>query len=150
MQIGVDTLKKDDWKLHKWLIQEGVNPSNLAKAIRNDDIEKLQEISSQANFDFNQIIEPSLYEWCSFINKENVSLIDSAAFFGTIKCFRFLLLNCSNVKTTFKYAVAGGNHEIIHLCKQNQTTFEGSYEASIEYHIVMTLWKQNCWSQKFD
>ena len=55
-------LKKDDWEIHKRLVQEGVNPSNIAKSIRNDGIEKLQEISSQANFDFNQCIEPSLYE----------------------------------------------------------------------------------------
>ena len=58
----LEELKKDDWRLHKQFIQKGVNPSNIAKAIRNDDIENLQEISSHTNFDFNQIIEPSLYE----------------------------------------------------------------------------------------
>ena len=41
----------------------------IAKAIRNDEVEKLQEISSQSNFDFNQTIPPSLYEICSFVNK---------------------------------------------------------------------------------
>ena len=86
------------------------------------------------NFDFNQCIEPSLYERCSFINKNNVSLINYAAFFGSIKCFRFLLLHGSNIKSTFKYAVVGGNPEIIHHCEQNEATFEGSYEAAIEFH----------------
>ena len=130
----IEFLKKDDWELHKRLIQEGFNPSNIASAIRNDDVEKLQETSSQANFDFNQTIKSSLYERCSFINKGNVSLIDYAAFFGSIKCFRFLFLNGSTIKTTFKYAIAGGNHEIIHQCEQNQPIFEGSYESAIEFH----------------
>ena len=131
---NIEALKKDDWNLHRQLIQEGVNPSNIAKAIRNDDVEKLQEISSQADFNFNQIIEPSLYERCSFINKPNVSLIDYAAFFGSIKCFRFLLLNETKLNNTGKYAIAGGNLEIIHLCEQNNSLFEGLCEAAIEFH----------------
>ena len=39
------------------------------------------------------MIEPSLYERISFVNEENVSLIDYATFFGLIKCFKFLLFN---------------------------------------------------------
>ena len=67
------------------LVREGVNLSNIAKEIRSDDVEKLQEILSQNNFDFNQNIEPSLYERVSFVNKRNVSLIDYATFLGFIK-----------------------------------------------------------------
>ena len=131
---NIEELEKDDWKLHKKFVQEGVNPFGIVKAIRNDDVEKLQEISSQPNFDFNQTIEPSLYEKCSFTNKINVTLIDCSAFFGSINCFKFLLLNGSNLKNTGKFAAASGNPEIIHLCEQNYSTFEGSYEASIEFH----------------
>ena len=131
---NIEELSKNDWELHKQLVREGVNPSNIAKAIRIDDVEKLQEISSQNNFDFNQKIEPSLYERFSFVNEENVSLIDYAAFFGSIKCFKFLLLNGSNLTNSGKFAVAGGNIEIINLCEQNQSSFKGSFEAGIEFH----------------
>ena len=131
---NVEELQKENWKLHKKYVSEGVNPSNIAKVIRNDEVERLQEMSSQANFDFNQIIPPSLYERCSFVNNENVSLIDYSAFFGSIKCFQFLLLNGSKLENTFQYAVAGGNHEIIHLCEQNHLSFEGIYEVLIEFH----------------
>ena len=55
-------LSKNDWELHKRLACEGVNLSNNAKAIRSDNVKKIQEISSQNNFDFNQTIKPSLYE----------------------------------------------------------------------------------------
>ena len=132
--INYKELSKNDLELHKRLVHEGVNPSNIVKAIRRDDVEKLQEISSQNKFDFNQTIEPSLYERFSFVNKRNVSLIDYAAFFGSIKCFKFLLLNGSDLKNSGKFAVAGGNLEIIKLCEQNHSSFEGSCEAAIEFH----------------
>ena len=42
------------------------------------------------------------------------------AFFGSIKCFNFLLLNESKLENTFKYAISGGDLEIIHLCEQKR------------------------------
>ena len=102
--------------------------------IRRDDFEKLQEISSQGKFDFNQKIAPSLYERFSFINKENVSIIDYAAFFGSIKCFKFLLKNGSNIMNSYKYAVAGGNKEIIKICEQKYAAFNGVCAAAVRFH----------------
>ncbi|KAH0795487.1 cask-interacting protein (caskin) 1,2 [Histomonas meleagridis] len=130
-----EELSKNDWELHKKLIEEGVNPSEIAKVIRNDDNEKLQEMASQQNFNINQIIDPSLYERYSYVNKWNVSLIDYAAFFGsTIKCFRYLMLNGAKMENTGRFAVASGSEEIIHLCEQNHSTFKGAYEAAIRFH----------------
>ena len=101
------------------------------QAIRSGNVKGLQEISSQNNFDFNQMIEPSLYEKFSFINKTNVSLIDYPAFFGSIKCFKYLLLYKLNLKKLGKFAVARRNTEIIKLYKQNNLSFEGSCESEI-------------------
>ena len=130
----LEELSKEDWKLHIQYLKEGINPLEIVKILRNDDLEKLQEISTQNNFDFNQKIKPSLYERYSFINKENVSLIDYCAFFGSIQCFKYLLLNGANVKNTLKYAIAGGNLEIIHLCEQNNSLFKEVFETAIEFH----------------
>ena len=33
-----------------------------------------------------------------------------------------------------KFAVAGGNIEIIKLCEQNHSSFEGACEAAIQFH----------------
>ena len=41
--------------------------------------------------------------------KKDVSPIDYAAFFGSIKCFKFLLLNGSDLSNTGKFAVSGRN-----------------------------------------
>ena len=73
-------LSNDNWKLHRKLVSEGVNPVEVAKAIRNDDVISIQQISTSYDFDFNQKIIPSLYERFSFINQINVSLIDYAHF----------------------------------------------------------------------
>ena len=131
---NIDVLEKDNWEFHKRYAREGVNPLEIAKIIRNDDVEKLQELSSQTSFNFQQTIEPSLYERYSFINKENISLIDYAAFFGSVKCFKFLIVNGSSIKNTGVFAVAGGNLEIFYICVQNHSSFDRSYETAIEYH----------------
>ena len=75
------------------MVREGVNPSDIANVIRSDDVGKLQEMSSQNDFDFIQSIEPSFYERFLFVNQKIVSLIDYAAFFGSIKCFKFRIFN---------------------------------------------------------
>ena len=115
-------------------IYDKKNSKKIFKILRNDNLEKLQEISTQNNFNFNQKIEPSLYERYSFINNYNVSLIDYCAFFGSINCFKYLLLNGASVQNTLKYAIAGGNLEIIHLCEQNNTLFEDALETAIQFH----------------
>ena len=43
-------------------------------------------------------------------------------------------MNKCELNNTMKYAVAGDNLEIIHLCEQNHQSIEGSLEAAIEFH----------------
>ena len=38
---NLNELTNDDFKLHKKYVHEGVNPNEIAKAIRSDNIEKL-------------------------------------------------------------------------------------------------------------
>ena len=38
------------------------------------------------------------------------------------------------MSTTLKYVVSDSNLEIIHHFEPNQKTFEGSYDAAIEFH----------------
>lgn len=46
----------------------------------------------------------------------NTRFIDAASFYGSIKCFRYLLLNGSSIdKNLMDFAISGGNTEIIRL-----------------------------------
>ena len=92
-------------------------------------------MSSQNNFDFNHVIAPSLYERFSFDNKRNAFLFDYVAFFGSLKCFKLLLLNGSYLKNSGKFAVAGGNIEIIKLFEQNYSSFGEACESAIQFHL---------------
>lgn len=42
------------------MVREGVNPSDIAKAIRSDNIEKLQEISSQKTLIISEKLSHSI------------------------------------------------------------------------------------------
>lgn len=96
----VDLIIKDD-QLNKFLqiylpdkiedykkMRESNQPDNeVAKAIVNDDIDNLQKIMSN---------HPSLKNIISydlFLENEKISFINYVASNGSIKCFKFLLLN---------------------------------------------------------
>ena len=47
-----------------------------------------------------------------------ISLIDFCCLFGSLKCFKYLLLNkCEITENTLNYSIAGGNQEIINILK---------------------------------
>ena len=84
-----------------------------------------------AYFDLSDNISNNQY-------KESINfsdLIDHAAFYGSLKCFKYLLLNSKDQSQQLaKYAVAGGNTEIIHICEQNKKKFLGTLKVAIYYH----------------
>lgn len=93
---NIDELKKNDWEIHKKLVAKGVNNYDIAIAIQNDDKDRLQQIVAQPNYSNVQLckakIPCSAYERCTFIT-ESPTLIQYAAFFGSIECFKFLIMN---------------------------------------------------------
>ena len=72
----------------------------------------------------------------------SISLIDFCCFFGSLKCFKYLLLNkCEITETTLKFSIAGGNQEIINILKENGHSFEKCLETSVKYHrYELTNW----------
>lgn len=110
------------------LRSKGENPNPIALSIRNDNVEQLQTLLSQTNTPFNQKVKYSLFERFIFINEEKIdlapTLIEYAAFFGSIETFKFLYQNVDTFPEKItEYAVAGGNYEIIHLCEQLKANF---------------------------
>ena len=62
--------------------------------------------------------------------------------FGSLKCFKYLLLNkCEITKETLKYSIAGGNQEIINILKEKEFQFEECLFTSVKYHrYELTNW----------
>lgn len=105
---------------------KGENPDAVALSIRHDDIERLQQLLYQTNTPVDKKIEHSIFERFIFINDDySPSLIEYAAFFGSIECFKFLYQKLESFPQNLsQFAVAGGNYEIIHLCEQEKIQFD--------------------------
>ncbi|KAH0793100.1 cask-interacting protein (caskin) 1,2 [Histomonas meleagridis] len=136
-------VSKNDWELHKQLIEEGKNPSEILEIIRNDDIERLKTIYKEEGEDLYEILDqirPSLYERCSYINNEYTTLIDFCAFYGSVQCFKFCLEIDGLSADVFKHAIAGGNSEIIRICEEelpeikerNYYVYKKSYKDGLQ------------------
>ncbi|KAH0794458.1 cask-interacting protein (caskin) 1,2 [Histomonas meleagridis] len=119
------------------LINNGYNPNVYATAIRNDDIDELQSLCSATDFDFNMTIKPSPFERTTFLNFEEITLLQIATFYGSIKCFRFLILNGCSTDNCPMFSGCNSNNnnsEIIRLLYQENNNFEAALISSTLYH----------------
>ena len=77
-----------------------------------------------------------------FNNRSEIKYIQLAAYFGSPRCFKYLLLNDSipyhDTHQSFaplgKFAIAGGSNEIVQLVNQNGETFSDCLKVAIAYH----------------
>ena len=116
------------------LAESGFNPDPIAKILREDDIDSIQERFSKSNLDVNGIIRPSDFERSDLIN-QGCKYIEFAAFYGSLKCFKFLFLNGADLRQYLsRFAVAGGNFDIIHILLENNFLFSDCHEVAIKYH----------------
>lgn len=116
--------------------RKSMNP--YVEMLRNDDVEGLNTLLNPLyNYDF--IIKPSIFEECWFIQREP-SLILCAAYFGSVKCFKFLMLNHASLqmrdqdsRSLAQFAVAGGNIEIIRLVEQAGCDFSDTIHIATHF-----------------
>ena len=119
----------------------GENHSYICTLIRNDSIDEFISFTNQANVPLTTTFGPSIYETnLLLMNEESISLIEYAAFFGSIKIFKYLKLN--KVKLEYSlwiYAIHSHNSELIHLLEEeimlsNDNSFKGCFFESIKCH----------------
>lgn len=86
----------------------------LTKSLRNDDVDKLQLIVTANRINISDAIIPY-----NVFDDLETTLINYAAYYGSLKCFKYLLLNNGIInKETLYFAVYGGNIEIIQIVNQ--------------------------------
>jgi len=78
--------------------------------------------SEMAHYDdFNELIEWSAFEWAYHFEQFRISPLDFAARFGSIRCFKYLILNKAKIQQeTMEMACCSGNYELIQM-----TFFDG-------------------------
>ena len=88
---------------------------------------------NKTNFSLNSRIENSLYETNSFLLKRNeTTLIEYAAFFGSIQIFQYLRQNDVDLKPSlWLYAIHSKNAELIHILEEYVDPPEQSFKNCI-------------------
>lgn len=116
----------------------GMNHLKIARIIQNDDAESLQEMVAQDNLKIDYQIPKSDFETNEFLNKlkTRITMIEYAAFCGSVTTFKFLLLQGATLHPLItELASAGGNADIIHLLEQQKINFNKScLEICIIFH----------------
>ena len=151
---------QNDLELFKQKRKIGENDSFLCSLIQKDSIDEFVTFSTKTNLKFSTTtIENSIYETNSFLLKNKRStLIEYAAFFGSIQIFKFLRMN--GVKLTsslWLYAIHSNSAELIHILEENHVEMEDkSYqlyfiEAIKCHHIDISNYiKNNFLNEKFN
>lgn len=123
--------------------KKGENDSYICKLIQEDLIKEFITYVNQNNISLKSTIKPSIYETNDFlIQKQNVSnsnfpsfgfnqsnsnnsinngitLIEYAAFFGSIQIFQYLKINGAEMdQKLWLYSIHGKNAEIIHILEE--------------------------------
>lgn len=92
---------------------------DIEQALIHDDVDSLQKAVCMYDIT-KKTAHFSIFD--EFIKNEEISLINFAAAYGSIHCFKYLLLNNSEIdKFSLYYAVSGGNYEIIRTIDQYYT-----------------------------
>ncbi|OHT08525.1 hypothetical protein TRFO_22955 [Tritrichomonas foetus] len=115
-------------------IEEHIEP--IVSILFHDNILELQKMASSPTFDFNGALKHIDIYLLIFGIYLRCRYIACAAFFGSIKCFKYLLMNGSRLELSIEsFAVSGGNLEIIHICQQHgYNHFSGTMFSCIKYH----------------
>ena len=80
----------------------------LKKTIKYDDLDTFIKLSSEPKFDHH-----------------NYSYMQIMAYFGSIKCFKFLILNEATINEDLgMYVVCSGNGEMFHFSENNNILFD--------------------------
>ncbi|EAY01351.1 hypothetical protein TVAG_339790 [Trichomonas vaginalis G3] len=128
-------------KVTKQWVYEAYILNSVGHILRYDNIDQLREIHG-STFDVNQRIPNGEFECYKY---PTMPLISVAARYGSIKCFKFLLMNKALMdEETASMAVSSGNWEIVKICEQSKLSFEDASSATTfhRYELIKWLYKK--------
>jgi hypothetical protein len=120
---------EDNWSLHITYRENLSNFSDLATAIRTDDVDSLQSLCVEQSIPFDAIVPFCLYA----VDDQQFTytkLISYACLCGSVRCFRFLLMNLPKSDDSpighveMEAAVSGGCHEMVRILEDAGVSFE--------------------------
>ena len=106
----LDLLCANGWEKMHELTEYGALSDDPMYGCYFDDPSKLEKVDLNHKYE-NQFFQPA------FLNERQANIAQIACFYGAEKCFNYLLEKGADPKGCEKYAVAGGNTNIINLLK---------------------------------
>lgn len=132
-----DQFRQNNWELFKSITSYGFNPDMFSFILLRDDVEALK---SSQYFDIEFRLQETIFD-CSHILDTRPYLIQAAAFFGAVQCFKFLIEKgahpeeiANKQKTLIDFAVAGGNLEILQIMKEKEMNFDSAIDTAVVFH----------------
>ena len=112
--------------------------NSLIKAIIDDDINSFQSFISKNNIDIHDPIQQD-HKYYPELNGSKA--IEYAAFFGSIKCFKYLMMNMKsiNYERLLKYSIEGGNAEIIHIVEGQNPNLDSSEKSNLLDSAILLM-----------
>ena len=118
------------------------NETYICQLIQKDSIDEFITYVNRSNLPLSRVtIEPSIFESNSFLLDKNPSLIEYAAFYGSIQIFQYLLMNKVELTSMlWLYSIHGRIAEIIRLLEENHVDqlsykfYEKCLRESIKCH----------------
>lgn len=109
--------------------KKGVNHNFICELIRNDSIIEFIVYVNKNNIPLNSIIKPSSYETnYLLIKRENTSLIEYSAFYGSIEIFKYLKNNRIKLNSSlWLYAIHCKNAELIYILEENSIKIPSNF-----------------------
>ena len=101
--------------------QIGENDSYICKLIREDSIKDFISYVNRTNTPLSCQIKGSIFETNSFLIQNEPSLIEYAAFFGSIQVFNYLKINGIEInQSSLAYSIHSDNDELINIAIESQ------------------------------
>lgn len=130
--VIINKIIANDFHLFKQIVSKADTINPIANAIRYDQVDQLQALlnkkrANDQSINVSIVLKDLLFEVDDFLN--DTPLLNYAAFFGSIKCFKFLILNGAEIRPeTFKYAICSQNAEILHIIQQKKVNSSTNLE----------------------
>ena len=113
--------------------QIGENDSYICQLIREDSVKEFIIYTNKTNFPLKSKIKSSIFETNFYLAKNNPTLIEYSAFFGSIQIFMYLIQNGVEMSSSlWDYAIHSNSAELIRYLEDSHVKpLKDSYEQCI-------------------
>jgi len=112
------------------MIEYGFVPSSLEYCLKYDDLTTFRDLFSNSNNTKTAKWNP--FEWSR--KPHSLDLLSFSGFFGSIQCFKFLLMNGFSIfESVQTNVVCCGNIDLFHMCNEGNTDYSNHFVFATEF-----------------